>query len=82
MSNVLCPITTPIFSSSPSPGQALGYLAGYNLMFILPLLAVLSLTLAGLRFTRLLHWSRRTVILAKLLAALLFLALATLLLFS
>jgi len=50
-------------------------------MFILPLLAVLSLTLAGLRFTRLLHWSRRTVILAKLLAVLLFLALATLLLF-
>jgi hypothetical protein len=47
-------------------------------MFILPLLAVLALALAGLRFTRLLHWSRRAVILAKLLAALLFLVLAVL----
>ena len=64
---------------SPSPWQALGYLAGYNLMFILLLLAVLALALAGLRVTRLPQWSRRSVILAKVLAALLFLVLAILL---
>ena len=78
---IYLPTLALVARASPSPGQALAYLAGYNLMFILPLLAVLSLTLAGLRFTRLLHWSRRTVILAKLLAVLLFLFLATLLLF-
>ena len=77
---IYLPTLALVARASPSPWRALGYLAGYNLMFILPLLAVLALTLAGLRFTRLLHWSRRTVILAKLLAALLFLALAALLL--
>ena len=76
---IYLPTLALVARASPSPWQALAYLAGYNLMFILPLLAVLALALAGLRFTRLLHWSRRTVILAKLLAALLFLTLATLL---
>lgn len=75
---IYLPTLALVARASPSPWRALGYLAGYNLMFILPLLAVLALALAGLRFTRLLHWSRRTVILAKLLAALLFLVLAAL----
>ena len=77
---IYLPTLALVARASPSPWQALGYLSGDNLMFILPLLAVLALALAGLRFTRLLHWSRRAVILAKLLAALLFLALAALLL--
>ena len=77
---IYLPALALIARTASSPWRALGYLAGYNLMFILPLLVVLALTLAGLRFIRLMRWSRRTVILAKILAALLFLALAGLLL--
>ena len=75
---IYLPTLALVARASPSPGQALGYLAGYNLMFILPLLAVLALALAGLRVTRLLQWSRRSVIIAKILAAILFLVLAIL----
>ena len=49
-------------------------------MFILPLLAVLFLVMAGFRVTCLLQWSRRSVIIAKILAAILFLVLAILIL--
>lgn len=52
--------------------QGIGYLALYNVMFIAPLLAVLGLMLAGVKWQRFLGMSRRSVVMAKLLLAILF----------
>jgi hypothetical protein len=51
----------------------------YNLMFILPLAVLLVLVWRGLGTPRLLAWSRRHVVPAKILLGLLFLALAAIL---
>ena len=56
--------------------RGLGYLALYNIMFILPLLAVLGLMVAGVKWQRFLNVSRRSVVLAKILLAILFFILA------
>ncbi|MDD5707281.1 MAG: hypothetical protein PHR35_15260 [Kiritimatiellae bacterium] len=77
---VYLPTLALIARGGPSSGLALRYLAAYNLMFVLPLLAVLGLTLGGLRLTRLMSWSRRNVVTAKSLTGLLCLAIASLLL--
>jgi cytochrome c biogenesis protein CcdA len=77
---VYLPTLALIARASSSPIRAIGYLAAYNLMFILPLLTVLALTLGGLRLTRLMNWSRSNLIRAKILTGLLCLALAALLL--
>lgn len=57
-------------------GHAWGYLLGYNAMFILPLVAVFVVTYAGVRTPVLLEWSRRNVVVSKVLMGLLFLMLA------
>lgn len=52
--------------------QGLGYLALYNIMFIAPLLVVLALMLAGVKWQQFLSMSRRSVVTVKLLLAILF----------
>jgi len=51
----------------------------YNALFVLPLVVTLLLTWRGLRTERLLEWSRRNVVPAKLALAALFMGLAVLL---
>lgn len=51
---------------------ALGYLALYNIMFILPLLVVLGLCLAGVKLAKFMPWSRKSVVAVKLALAVLF----------
>jgi cytochrome c biogenesis protein CcdA len=63
-------------------GRAWSLLTLYNLMFVLPLLAVFGLSALGVRSQRLSAWTRRHVVPAKLLLALVFLALAALLVMS
>lgn len=77
---VYVPTLVLVLRSGAGAGAAGGYLALYNLMFILPLTIVLGLTWQGLRTVRLLEWSRRHVAAEKCLLGLLFLALAALLL--
>jgi len=77
---VYVPTLVLVLRSGTGAGVAVGYLALYNLMFILPLTIVLCLTWQGLRTARLLEWSRRHVAAEKCLLGLLFLALAALLL--
>ena len=60
--------------------RALVYLLLYNLMFILPLVVVLILTHRGLQVMRLIEWSRRHVLPAKVLLGAFFLALAVVML--
>jgi len=56
-----------------------GYLLAYNAMFILPLLAVLSVVYLGVSTERLVDWSRRNVVASKILLGSLFLLMAVLL---
>lgn len=60
--------------------RPLACLVLYNLMFIMPLLAVFGLVFAGMTSTRLLTFSKRHLALSKTLLALLFLGLGLLLL--
>jgi len=53
-------------------------LIGYNVAFILPLMVVFILTWFGLRTVALVEWSRRNVVVAKVLLGALFLCLAIL----
>jgi cytochrome c biogenesis protein CcdA len=67
-------------NNAASGGRALGYLLAYNLMFVLPLIAVFAAVYRGLKTETLLSWSRRNVVVSKLLLALFFTAMALLLL--
>jgi len=60
------------------PAKAWSYLLLYNLMFIVPLVAVFILTYFGLRTQTLLEWSRKNVVISKVLLGVFFLAMATL----
>lgn len=57
-------------------GMAWGYLVLYNAMFLVPLLVAFALAWGGVETSRFLRFSRTNVAIAKLLLALLFLALA------
>jgi cytochrome c biogenesis protein CcdA len=59
-------------------GLAFKYLAGYNLMFIVPMLAILALVMGGLRTIELVAWSRRSVVTGKVLMGMLFIGMAVL----
>ena len=74
-------LPTLIMVIKTAPGQASEawrYLLVYNLMFIVPLVAVFTLTYFGLRTHTLLEWSKRNVVMSKVLLGLFFLAMATL----
>jgi hypothetical protein len=58
--------------------RAWTYLLLYNTMFILPLAMVFAVSYRGLRMERLLLWSRRNVVVSKVLLGILFCALAVL----
>lgn len=59
-----------------------GYLLLYNLMFILPLLALFLAAYQGMSTSRLLEWSRREVFISKILHGIFFVFLCILLLFT
>lgn len=56
--------------------RGLAYLGLYNLMFVLPLIAVLGLVYAGLEWLKLAEWSRRNVVASKVAMGVFFLGLA------
>ena len=66
-------------ADGPQP-RTLALLALYNLLFVLPLAAVFACFHRGLQVQALLAWSRRNLVLAKLLLGLFFAAMAVLLL--
>jgi thiol:disulfide interchange protein len=76
---VYVPTLVYIVKSGTAVGRALGLLLLYNLAFILPLVAVFLLTYGGLRLPTLVEWSRRQVVIGKILLGVFFLAMAVLL---
>jgi MFS family permease len=72
------PTIALVVRSGIAPRRGLVYLLLYNLMFILPLIAVFLLTWGGLTLARLMRWSVTQVVMAKVLFGFFFLALAAL----
>lgn len=75
---VYVPALVMMLKCGQSPWRCLGYLLLYNAVFVLPLLLVLGLTCAGLKTPALVAWSRRNVVLSKLLLGVLFLGMIAL----
>ncbi len=75
---VYFPTLVFLVKSDISPGWALAYLLVYNVLFILPLVAVLALTCLGLGARPLVEWSRRNVVWSKVLMGVFFLGLTAL----
>jgi hypothetical protein len=71
-------IPTLVVMAKSGAAKAWRYLLVYNLMFILPLVIVFVLTYFGLRTRTLLDWSRKNVVISKVLMGLFFLMLAVL----
>ncbi|MEI6218975.1 MAG: hypothetical protein WCP86_08745, partial [bacterium] len=65
-------------SSGRLAADAWQYLLLYNLMFIVPLVTVFILTYFGLKTATLLNWSRKNVVLSKLLLGAFFVLMAVL----
>lgn len=59
-------------------GRALRYVLLYNAMFLVPLVTVFVLTYCGLRTATFLEWSKRNVVVSKILLGLFFLVMAVL----
>lgn len=62
---VLIPTLALLARAQVERGRALALLAVYNLMFVLPLLVVLAVSLAGVRAVRWVGWSRREAVWGK-----------------
>jgi len=77
---VYVPTLVLIVKSGQSSVKALGYLLLYNLMFMVPLVAVFAGTYLGLKTDRLLALSRQNVVISKVILGLLFVAFAALIL--
>ena len=75
---VYVPTLVLVIKSSPSASKAWSYLLLYNLMFIVPLAVVFLLTFFGLRTHTLLEWSKRNVVMSKILLGIFFLAMGVL----
>ena len=60
--------------------KAVGYLVAYNLMFVLPLVILFVLVYQGLKWQAVLEWSKRNVVVSKILMGLFFLAMAVMVL--
>ena len=76
-------LPTLVFMSRDGGGcRAWSLLLLYNILFVVPLFAVFILGALGVRNQRLVDWTRRHVVPAKLLLATVFLALAVLLLIN
>lgn len=71
-----------IIKDSPSNLRAWWLLALYNLLFVLPLIVVFVLFHRGLQIPKLLEWSKRNLVTAKILLGLFFALMAVLLLWE
>jgi len=75
---VYVPTLVMVIKSGKSTWPALGYLLLYNVSFISPLVAAFVLTYQGLKTQRLLEWSKKNVVVSKVLLGCFFLAMALL----
>lgn len=73
---VYVPTLVMVIRSAGSTGKAWSYLLFYNLMFIVPLATVFLVTLLGLRTETLLSWSKKHVVVSKILLGMFFLVMA------
>jgi cytochrome c biogenesis protein CcdA len=73
---VYLPVLVMMIKSGQSLLRSVLYLALYNAIFVLPLAVALTLTCRGIGTPALLEWSRRNVLLGKILMGLFFLAMA------
>ena len=73
---VYLPALAFMIRSGQSTGRCMGYLAVYNLIFVLPLAVLLGLTCAGIGTPVLVEWSRRNVVFSKVLLGLFFAGMA------
>ncbi len=71
-------VPTLVVMAKSGMSKAWTYLLLYNLMFVMPLVIVFSLTYFGLRTPTLLEWSKKNVVLSKILLGTFFLLLAVL----
>ena len=58
--------------------KAAGYLMAYNLMFVLPLVILFVLVYQGLKWQAVLEWSKRNVVVSKILMGCFFISMAVL----
>lgn len=77
---VYLPALALLAKQYPSSIKWLFYLVLYNVMFIIPLLAIFIAAYAGTGLTTMIGWSKRDVVIGKLLLGVLFLGLAILML--
>jgi len=75
---VYLPTLLLVVRGGDTTARAWFYLLLYNLMFVLPLVGVFTVTFLGMRTATLLEWSRREVVLSKALLGAFFLAMAAL----
>jgi len=71
-------VPTLVVMAKSGMSKAWGYLLLYNFMFIVPLVTVFILTYFGLRTPTLLEWSKKNVVISKVLLGSFFLVLAAL----
>jgi len=71
-------IPTLVVMAGDGMSKAWVKLLAYNLMFIMPLVVVFIMTFFGLRSQTLLNWSKKNVVVSKVLMGIFFLALAVL----
>ena len=76
------PVLAYLLKTGSGKPRLLLYLTVYNLLFVLPLLAVAVCFLTGSAIPVLIAWSRKHLVPAKIALALFYLALAMLLLFA
>ena len=75
---VYVPTLVMLAKSGQEPGRAVSYLLVYNLVSDIPLLAILILTYFGMKTQTLIEWSKKNVVISKLLLGFFFLAMAVL----
>ena len=75
---VYVPTLVLVVKGGGSALRSVGYLLFYNAMFVLPLVTIFALTLAGLKTKVLLDWSRKNVVLSKMLLGCCFVLMAVL----
>jgi cytochrome c biogenesis protein CcdA len=77
---VYVPALVLMIKSGQSVWRSAAYLGMYNLIFVMPLIILLTLACFGLRTPALVEWSRRNVATGKVLLGLFFLGMAAMML--
>jgi hypothetical protein len=75
---VYVPTLVMLAKSGQEQGRAVSYLLVYNLVSDIPLVAILALTYFGMKTQTLLEWSKKNVVISKILLGFFFLAMAVL----